>query len=171
MMIAALCRPLTGIVLVAMLFSGCLGAGSTYAPPSPPPESAARDLVNQAVNLALHHDFDQLCDLGTPGCEQVLIDTGTDAVPTVAPKIVSVTTVPNKETSPGAWTPGGVLFLLCGLDGNAQPYHSEMLVFSDQQGNGLVAMQPVFWGGLTIGSTVAEPKPSEGSAVWQDCPS
>jgi hypothetical protein len=128
-------------------------------------------LVNQAVNLALNHDYDQLCALGTPGCKQVLIDTGTDTVPSVAPEIVSITTVPNKETSPGSWTPGGVLFLLCGLDGNGRPYHSEMLVLANQQGGGLVAMEPVFWGSLTIGSTVAGPKPSAESSVWTACPS
>jgi hypothetical protein len=86
--------PTIWLVILAMLPTACMGAGNTYVPPTPPPESAARDLVNQAVGLALNHDFDQLCALGTPGCKQMLIDTGTDTVPSVAPRIVNVTTVP-----------------------------------------------------------------------------
>lgn len=171
MMIAANRRLVITLVILAILPTACTGAGASYVPPTPPPESAARDLVNQVINLALNHDFDQLCALGTPDCKQVLNDTGTDTVPGVAPKIVSVATVPNKETSPGSWTPGGVLFMLCGLDGNAAPYHSQMLVFDNPRGTGLIAMEPVYWGSLTLGSTVAEPKPSAGSSVWADCPS
>lgn len=171
MTFAANWRIFLGLLILATVATACAGAGGTYAPPPPPPESAARDLVSQAVSLALNHDFAGLCALGTPDCKQVLADTGTDTVPSVAPQIVSVATVPNKETSPGTWTPGGVLFMLCGLDGNAQPYHSQMLVSYNPRGPGLIAMEPVFWGSLTIGSTEAEPKPSAGSSVWADCSS
>ena len=171
MKIAAERSPIMCLLILAMLPTACMGAGSPYVPPTPPPESAARNLVNQAVSLALNHDFDQLCALGTPNCKQVLSVTGTDTVPSVAPEIVSVTTVPNKETSPGTWTSGGVLFMLCGLDGKAQPYHSQLLVFDSQRGSGLVAMEPVFWGSLTIDSPVAGPKPSAEGSVWVACPS
>lgn len=163
--------PIMCLLILAMLPTACIGAGSAYVPPTPPPESAARDLVNQAVSLALKHDFDQLCAIGTPACKLVLSATGTDTVPSVPPEIVSVTTVPNKETSPGWWTTGGVLFMLCGLDGKGQPYHSQLLVFDSQRGSGLVALEPVFWGSLTIDSPVAEPKPSAASSVWAACPS
>jgi hypothetical protein len=123
------------------------------------------------IDLALKHDFEGLCALGTPECKQVLKDTGTDTVPTAAPKIVSVNTIPNRETSPGTWAPGGVLFRLCGLDGKNHPYHSEMLVFDNHQDTGLVAEEPVFWGSLNIGSSVAEPSPSLGAtSTWQGCP-
>ena len=171
MITAAKRRVFIPLLMLAMLPTACVGARSAYVPPTPPPESAARDLVSQVVQLALNHDFDRLCALGTPECKYVLDNTGTDTVPIAAPRIVSVTTVPNQQTSPGTWTPGGVLFLLCGLDGNARPYHSQMLVFENQQGTGLAAMEPVFWGSLNIGSTVAEPTPSVGNRVWQDCPS
>jgi hypothetical protein len=162
----------TLLLLIALLPSACMGSGGDYVPPSPPPESAARDLVNHAVNLALNHDFDQLCALGTLDCKQVLNDTGTDTVPTTAPMFVSVSTIPNRETSPGTWAPGGVLFRLCGLDGKNQAYRSEMLVLVDHQGTGLVAEEPVFWGSLNIGSTVAEPSPNQdATSTWQGCPS
>jgi hypothetical protein len=128
-------------------------------------------LVNKVVDLALSHDFQGLCSLGTPECEKVLNDTGTDTVPTAAPRIVSVTTVANREMSPGTWAPGGVLFLLCGLDGKSQAYHSELLVFDNHQGTGLVAEEPVFWGGLNIGSIVAQPSPSlDADNTWRGCP-
>ena len=128
--------------------------------------------MNKVIDLALRHDFDGLCALGTPECKKVLDDIGTDTVPTAAPKYVSVTTVPNRETSPGTWAPGGVLFLLCGLDGKNRAYHSEMLVFVNRQGTGLVAEEPVFWSGLTIGSAVAEPPPGlDATSTWQGCPS
>ncbi len=171
-MIAFKARLLSVLAVLTILPTACAGAGSSYAPASPPPESAARDLVNQVIALALNHDFDQLCDLGTPECKFVLNSTGTDTVPSAAPEIVSVTTVANKETSPGTWVPGGVLFLLCGLDGTGQSYHSQMLVSENQQGTGLVAMEPVFWGSLTVnGPAVAAPRSSTLSSVWADCPS
>jgi hypothetical protein len=97
--------------------------------------------VDQAVQFALAGDFDRLCALGTSQCKF----------------IVHVTTVPNVEKTAGTWTPGGVLFCLCGLDGRGQPYHSQM--------------EPVFWGSLTIdGPPVAEPKPTDADGVWQGCP-
>lgn len=159
-------------LLVAVLIAGaCAGASQSYTPPPPPSESAARDLVNQVIDLALSRDFDRLCGLGTPECKFVLDATGTDTVPTVAPIFASVTTVPNRETSPGTWASGGVLFLLCGLDGKNQAYHSQMLVSVNHQGTGLVAMEPIFWGSLTIGSAVVQPPPSQyATTTWQGCP-
>ena len=131
----------------------------------------ARALVSRVINLALSRRFDQLCALGTPQCTNVLSSTGTDTVPSDPPEIVNVATIPNRETSPGTWTPGGVLFLLCGLDAKGEPYHSQLLVAENPSGSGLVAMEPVFWGGFTVGSPVAEPKPSTEDSVWADCPS
>jgi hypothetical protein len=167
---AASVRLLIPMVLLATIVNGCIGDASAYVPPSPPPQAEARNLVNRVVQLTLSHDFDQLCTLGTPECRQVLHATGTDTAPSTAPAIVGATTVPNQETSPGTWTPGGVLFSLCGLDGKGQPYHSQMLVFENREGTGLTAMEPVFWGSLTIGSTVAGPAPSL-SSIWEGCPS
>ena len=164
-------RALVALLMAVLIAGACTGTGASYVPPPPPSESAARDLVNNAIDLAISHDFDRLCALGTPECRKVLDATGTDTVPTAAPKFVSVTTVPNRETSPGTWAPGGVLFLLCGLDGKNQAYHSQMLVFENHQGSGLVAEEPVFWGSLTIGSAVAEPPPSrDATTTWQGCP-
>ncbi len=160
------------LLIVALAPAACAGAGGSYAPPTPPSQSAARDLVTKVVDLALRHDFVGLCAVGTPECKKVLDATGTDTVPTTAPTFVSVSTIPNRETSPGTWAPGGVLFRLCGLDGKNQAYHSEMLVFVNNQGTGLVAQEPVFWGSLNIGSAIAEPPPSlDTTTTWQGCPS
>ena len=158
-------------LIAVLVAAACAGSSGTYTPPPPPSESAARGLVTNVIDLALSHDFDRLCGLGTPECKKVLDATGTDTVPAAPPKFVSVTTVPNRETSPGTWAPGGVLFLLCGLDGKNRAYHSQMLVFVNHQGSGLVAQEPVFWGSLTIGSAVAEPPPSpDTTTTWQGCP-
>ena len=165
------CQVLVTLLITVLVAAACAGTGGRYTPPPPPSQSAARDLVNNVIDLALSHDFDRMCALGTPECRKVLDATGTDTVPAAAPKFVSVTTVPNRETSPGTWAPGGVLFLLCGLDGKNQAYHSQMLVFVNHQGSGLVAEEPVFWGSLTIGSAVAEPPPSQdATTTWQGCP-
>ena len=143
------------LLLLSQLAAACTGAPSAYAPATPPAELVARGLVDQAVQFALAGDFDRLCALGTSQCKF----------------IVHVTTVPNVEKTAGTWTPGGVLFYLCGLDGRGQPYHSQMLVFQKPEGTGLTAMEPVFWGSLTIdGPPVAEPKPTDADGVWQGCP-
>jgi len=134
--------------------------------------------VHQVVQVALNHDLDRLCSLGTPQCRFILDSAGTGTAPSVAPKIVSVTTISNRETSPGTWTPGGVLFRLCGLDAKGRPYHSEMLVADNPWGEGLYAMEPVFWSGLTVNSLVSgspntgpnPSAPSAGADAWPGCP-
>ena len=106
----------------------CRDRRQTYThrpPPRPSQFGGSEDIsLTNVIDLALSHDFDRLCGLGTPECRKVLDATGTDTVPAAPPKFVSVTTVPNRETSPGTWAPGGVLFLLCGLDGKNRAYHS-----------------------------------------------
>ena len=159
------------LLLLLQLAAACTGARSAYAPATPPAEAAARSLVDQAVQFGLARDFDRLCAMGTSQCKFILQGAGTDTVPTQPPLIVYVTTVPNVEKTPGTWNPGGVLFYLCGLDGKGQPYHSQMLVFENPEGTGLTAMEPVFWGSLTIdGPPVAEPRPTDTDGVWQGCP-
>jgi hypothetical protein len=81
-----------------------------------------------------------------------------------------VVDVPNREVASGTWHPGGVLFKLCGLDGHGKPYRSEMWVMTSPAGFGLVAQEPVYWSGMTIDSSVAEPTASEASADWKGCP-
>jgi hypothetical protein len=163
-------RVACSLLSLGLAVAACAGP-KAYAPATPPSETDSRTLVHQVIDLALARRFDQLCALGTPQCTNVLLSTGTDTVPSDSPTIVAVTTVPNKETSPGTWTPGGILFSLCGLDGKGAPYHSQLLVSENPSGTGLMAMEPVFWGGFTVGSPVAEPKPSDLGSVWADCPS
>ena len=76
-----------------------------------------------------------------------LEDAGRDAVPPGPPTIVRTGTVPT--TSSGDQTSlGGIVFVLCGIDGHGDHYDSEMLVFHD--GNGLRAINPVYWGRTRI---------------------
>jgi len=64
------------------------------------------------------------------------------------------------------------------FDGKGRPYHSEMLVADNPWGEGLYAMEPVFWSGLTInslasGSPNTGPNPSAlttGADAWSGCP-
>jgi hypothetical protein len=162
---------LAALAVASAITASCSAVGSSYAPPDLPSESAARQLLDKIVDLTSRGDFDGLCALGTPECKFVLGQTGVDAAPTAAPRLASVATVPNREKSPGVWAPGGILFSLCGMDGYGRPYRSQMLIFANQQGSGLVAQEPVFWGSLVVGSEIAGLLPSPASpSTWDGCP-
>jgi hypothetical protein len=161
------------LLVLAVLQAGCSGAGNTFAPVSPPAESEARKFVDQIVQLALNRDFDGLCALGSPECRFILSGQ-TDNVPTSRPMVANVVIVLSERTSSDTWTPGGVLFSLCGFDGKGTPYRSQMLVSENPWGPGLMAMEPVFWTGLSIGGSIAAataPISSSGQGgIWSGCP-
>jgi hypothetical protein len=151
-----------------LLVTGCSSAA--YSPPVPPSETAARQYLDQIVQRVEAKDFAGLCKLGTSECQFVLNNTGSDAAPTSPPTVVSVVVVPTQEVASGTWHPGGILFKLCGLDGLGMPYGSEMLVSTAPTGSGLIAQEPVYWSGMTVDSSVAEPTAIAASADWAGCP-
>lgn len=161
-------KPIALMLGCCLLMAGC--ASAAYSPPVPPSEAASRQFLDRIVKLVEARDFDGLCKLGTSECQFVLNNAGPDAAPTSPPTVAGVVVVPNREVASGTWQPGGVLFRLCGLDGHGKPYRSEMLVSTAPTGSGLIAQEPVYWSGLSIGSSVAEPTASAASVDWTGCP-
>ena len=137
-------RPLILVLAVA----ACTSAG----PPAgtiPTVEDAQRHLA-EIVRLAREGDFDGLCALGDLNCTDSLDVAGRDSVPPDPPAVVGTRIVPT-TSSDGQQSLGGVVLVLCGIDGHGQHYDSEMLVFHD--GNGLRAINPIYWGRSRIASS------------------
>ena len=131
-------------------------ACSSSAPPAGtiPSVDEALGFLDQVVERAQAGDFDSLCAIGDGNCMGHLEDAGRDAVPPDPPTIVRTGTVPT-TSSGGQTSLGGIVFVLCGVDGNGDHYDSEMLVFHD--GRGLRAINPVYWGKTRIaGSPMTE---------------
>jgi hypothetical protein len=137
-------RPLILVLAVA----ACTSAG----PPAgtiPTVEDAQRHLA-EIVRLAREGDFDGLCARGDLNCADSLEVAGRDAVPADPPAVLRTRIVPT-TSSDGQQSLGGVVLVLCGIDGHGQHYDSEMLVFHD--GNGLRAINPIYWGRSRIASS------------------
>jgi hypothetical protein len=127
-------------LLLVLAVAACTSAG----PPAgtiPSVEDAQRHL-DEIVRLARAGDFEGMCALGDGNCERILEMTGRDAVPPDPPDIVGTRMVPT-TTSDGQHSFGGIVLVLCGIDGRGERYDSEMLVFND--GNGLRSINPVYW--------------------------
>lgn len=139
---------LTAALLLVLAVAACTTAGPA-AGTIPTIEEAQRHL-DEIVRLARAGDFEGLCALGDGNCERILEMAGRDAVPPDPPSVVGTRTVPTTSSN-GQQSFGGVVFVLCGIDGRGDHYDSEMLVFHD--GNGLRAINPVYWGRTRIASS------------------
>jgi hypothetical protein len=139
-------RPRLAPILV-LAVAACTSAG----PPAGtiPTVEEGRTHLAEIVRLAQAGDFDGMCALGDGNCERILELAGRDAVPPDPPTIVATRTMPT-TSSDSQQSLGGVVFVLCGTDGRGKPYDSELLVFHD--GNGLRAINPVYWGRTRIAS-------------------
>jgi hypothetical protein len=147
-----------GIVRVAIL---AIGVAACSAQPSanPPTLAEAQAFLVEIVALAQRGDFEVLCDMSGDGnCERKLDEAGRDRVPPDGPTIKSVRIVPT--TKSGDQTSlGGLVLVMCGIDGLGSPYASEMLVFRDGSAT-LRAINPIYWGTYTIasgGRTITSP--------------
>jgi hypothetical protein len=117
-----------------------------------PSINEARDMLEQLVGLARSGDFDELCRIAGDGnCDRLLEDAGRDAVPPVPPIVVATRTIPTSTSSADQMSLGGVVFVLCGVDGHGSHYDSEMLVFNS--GHGLGVINPIYWGTTRIGDS------------------
>jgi len=144
------------IVLFVLAVAACSFAG----PPAgtiPSVEQARRHL-DEIVRLARAGDFDALCALGDLNCQDSLDAAGRDAVPPGPPTVVATRTVPTTSAD-GQTSFGGVVLVLCGIDARGEQYDSEMLVFHD--GNGLRAINPVYWARSRIAETPETEGPLE----------
>ena len=135
-------------VILVLAVAACASAG----PPAgtiPSVEDAQRHL-DEIVRLARAGDFEEMCALGDGNCENSLEFAGRDAVPADPPTILGTRTNPTTSSN-GQQSLGGIVFVLCGIDGRGEPYTSEMLVFND--GDGLLAINPVYWSRTRIASS------------------
>lgn len=127
-------------LLLGLLVGGCSPAAPTAG--TIPSIDDAHGFLGEIVRLAQRGEFDDLCARGDLNCQDSLEIAGRDAVPSDAPTVVGTRIVPT--TSSGDQTSlGGVVLVLCGVDGRGAHYDSEMLVFHD--GHGLRAINPVYW--------------------------
>ena len=135
-------------LILVLAVAACTQAG----PPAGtiPSVDEARRHLDEIVRLAQAGDFEGMCALGDLNCQDSLEMAGRDAVPGDPPRVVATRTVPTTNSS-GQQSLGGVVLVLCGVDGRGKPYDSEMLVFHD--GNELRAINPVYWGRTRIGGT------------------
>ena len=139
------------LVAVACLLAAC----SSTAPI--PTRSEAIAFVKQLYPLAEGGQFGALCAEGGGNCETVLADAGEDAVPSVRPNIADMFGLPTPDTGDGTLL-GGVVVVVCGVDGRDRSFRTQMLVFRD--GNTLRAIEPIYWSGMGVAtSTVTNPKP------------
>ena len=113
-----------------------------------PTQQEALGYLDRVVTLASQGDFDSICAIGDGNCRQHLDDAGRDAVPPDPPTVVRTSVIPTSTTSDGQRSLGGVVLVLCGIDGHGEHYDSEMLVFHD--GHGLRAINPIYWAGTRI---------------------
>jgi hypothetical protein len=141
-----LSNPSTMLILV-LAVAACTSAGPA-AGTIPSVEQAERHL-DEIVRLARAGDFDAMCALGDGNCEGMLEMAGRDAVPPDPPKVIGRRTVPSTSAN-GQQSFGGIVLVVCGIDGRGRAYDSEVLVFND--GNGLRAINPVYWSRTRIAS-------------------
>lgn len=138
----------TAALIVVLAIAACSPAGPA-AGTIPSVQQAQRHL-DEIVRLARTGDFEGMCALGDGNCEDSLEIAGRDAVPPGPPKVIGTRTVPTSSSN-GQQSLGGIVFVLCGIDGRGEPYDSEMLVFND--GDGLRAINPVYWSRTRIADT------------------
>jgi hypothetical protein len=171
-----------GILVLAVAGAVSLGPqlmprtpASSFVPPSPPSETAARAALARAVAYARARDFAGLCSLSDGNCSFLLQHAGRDAVPPDPPSVYGTRMLEPTRLSNGAWDGGGRVLQVCGVDGHARPYRSEVLAFTT--GSTITLINSVYWSGLGIQSIAGgQSAPSvateagTGSSVEVGCP-
>jgi hypothetical protein len=136
------------VLILVLAVAACTSAGGPAAGTIPSAEQAQHHL-DEIVRLARAGDFDAMCALGDGNCKSMLEIAGRDAVPLDPPKVIDTRTIPTTSAN-GQQSFGGIVLVVCGIDGRGEPYDSEVLVFND--GNGLRAVNPVYWSRTRIAS-------------------
>jgi hypothetical protein len=150
------------VVVAVLALVACTNPASAERVPT---RDEAVGLLDDAVRLARAHDFSGLCRLGGGNCLSVLDAAGRDAVPAAAPTVAGDTVLPPSTRGDGSVDVGGRVLVLCGVDGRARPYRTEMVVFF--QNGKLTAIEPIYWSGMSVGassSPVTATRPPASSA-------
>jgi hypothetical protein len=90
-----------------------------------PSESEARAFLQTLVRAAQAGDMDRLCKLANCSRDDAV---NPPRVPTTPPNVLRTWVLDPSTTPQGQQSSGGRVLVLCGLDADSQPYHSEMLV-------------------------------------------
>lgn len=147
-------------VLAVLSLSACSSVTGARNVDQPSYEESVGFLA-RIVESAGQGDFEALCRLGDGNCETHLEKAGIEAVPPDPPIVVATRVVAH---DPASGAIGGRVLTVCGVDGRGQRYRSEMLIFRD--GDGLRAINPVYWDGVTIAgegdTTLLSPEPPGG---------
>jgi hypothetical protein len=151
------------LLIVLVAFGGCQGAAPTQAPTL----ADGTAFLNHLVGLAQARDFNGLCAVGDLNCTAELDAAGRDAVPSAAPRIIESHYIASSTGSNGIQSVGGLVFSVCGIDGQDQPYRSQVLVFPS--GTGLAAINAVYWDNVSIGDSAAPSTPAVPPSLSGDC--
>jgi hypothetical protein len=138
-------RIAAALVLVGL--AGCGLISHNDPPPPAPAVEGARELLDEVIEAGIARDFERLCANASGTCESEL-QGNEERAPNQPPEVVDVE-VHQPTGGGGSWTSGGVLFVLCGIDGLGDPYESEVLVFDGGDGR-LIAGAAVYWTGTGI---------------------
>jgi hypothetical protein len=147
------------IVVIALVAGCAIPVVPSDGPAPPPSEGEARAFLAGIVGLAMRGDFEGLCAVGSGTCQDQLRDSGRDAVPPLPPRIVG-TRVVQPQRLGDAWSTGGFVLQVCGIDGRGEPYFDEVLVLRD--GSRLISIGTVYWSRTRIaeGQTAGGPQPT-----------
>ncbi len=116
----------------------------------------AEDVLNQAVACVAARDLDGLCELSGSAlmCESEWRSAGEwNTAPVDPPAVVDTYLLPTEHYGNGSMSTGGRVLVLEGSDALGKPYRSEFLVFDSGQEKGVVALDVVYWAGISIGKT------------------
>lgn len=152
---------LAALGLALVIIGGCQSANADAGQPTASDGSA---FLNQLVAFARAGDFNGLCAVGDLNCGSELDIAGRDAVPVAAPRITESHYVAGSNSN-GLQVVGGLVLSVCGVDGQQQPYRSQILVF--RHGSSLAAINSVYWDNMTVAdggapSTPPGPPPAQG---------
>lgn len=146
------------LILATVVACGPTAAADIERAPTP---AEAEAYLTRVVELARAPDFAGLCALGGGNCEKILEVAGRDAVPALPPTLVDQFELPARHNADGSTDVGGRVLVLCGIDGQARPYRTEMPVFF--HGSEMRAIEPIYWSGIGIATdriTAPQPQPS-----------
>jgi hypothetical protein len=123
--------------------------------PSVPTEAQARVVLEAKVSQALAGDVRTYCaDTFSPEmCQSQWERLGQKAVPHTAPRVVDV-----REQD------GYRVLQVCGIDGQDQPYQTDVVVGLDK-GNLTLVLPPVFWTGASFSGVHGDEAPPQREGV------
>ena len=149
---------LRGIRLLGVIALLAACAPGPVAPLPPPAIEDARALLREVVDAGIARDWERLCANASGTCESEL-QGNEERAPTEAPRVAAAE-VHQGSSSGEVSSAGGVLFVLCGVDGLGEAYESEVLVFD--AGSRLLATAAVYWTGTQVSSGLPAVTTGEG---------